>query len=207
MSVLNPRTYKVTTLDNSGLGNTNPSGGYFLDAKIYFTTIGNRSASNDAPGTCVFITKTYGATPILNSWFGEQFSSVNDLIWVPEYSSLPRIQATGYDVPGLSTAVLDNVVYRLPAPTQSLYGVISSGDLTIANGVRTDAKGQYIYVTGETAPFNATDSSRNSPRILGYLPLYPSCGLLPVNKRLLGTVRSYADDFTSTTMGRVDWRT
>lgn len=71
------------------------------------------------------------------------------------------------------------------------------------NGVRGDATGTHLYVTGDAAPFNQTGGPKNSYRdaVIFRYDLDPDC--FPVNKRLLATVRSYADGIHIDDYGRV----
>ena len=209
VSILDLETNKIVTPDIPGLRNINPNGGYYFQGKMYFTVTGNESISNGAPGIYAVDTTTYMVTPILNSWFGEKLESVDDLTWVkcgaaptqPNlfFSSLSLEFAGDYGLAGTS---LPDAVYRFSPQTKSLQAVISRSDIVEPNGVRSDATGKYLFVTGFAAPFNSTGGPGGfSTSVIYRFTLDEDC--LPVNKRLVGTVRSYADGLHIDDYGRV----
>lgn len=210
VSILDLKTNKITTLDIPGLRSINPNGGYYFQGKMYFAVVGNESVSNGAPGIYAVDTTTYMTTPILNSWFGEKLDSVDDLTWVkcgaaptqPNlfFSSLSLVFAGDN---GLAGTPLPDAVYRFSPQINSLQGVISRSDIVEPNGVRSDATGKYLFVTGFAAPFNSSDDPANSfsTSVIYRFTLDEDC--LPINKRLVGTVRSYADGLHIDDYGRV----
>ena len=210
VSILDLKTNKITTPDIPGLRNINPNGGYYFEGKMYFTVLGNQSVPNGAPGIYAVDTTTYVVTPILNSWFGLTLESADDLTWVkcgapptqPNlfFSSLSLEFAGLY---GLAGTLLPDAIYRFSPHTNSLQGVISRSDIVGPNGVRSDATGKYLFVTGEAAPFNSSGGAGNSfgSSVIYRFTLDEDC--LPVNRRLVGTVRSYADGLHIDDYGRV----
>ena len=99
--------------------------------------------------------------------------------------------------------MLQDGVYRYSPQSQSVQGVISRADIVGPNGVRTDATGRYLYVTGTAAPFNTTGGDGNTfnSSVVYRYTLDEDC--LPVNKRLVATVRSYADGLHIDNYGRI----
>lgn len=141
-------------------------------------------------------------------WPNKKVSTVDDLTWVKLNTSQGATSCTAsnqthvffssfsFYAPGFSgfgPAILPDAVYRFSPQTQSLQGVISRADIVAPNGVRSDATGRYLYVTGEASPFNISGSPANS---FGSAVIYPfelDTDCLPISKRLLATVHSYAN--------------
>lgn len=209
VSILDLGTNTVTTPDIPGLRNVNPNGGYYFEGKMYFAIAGNQSVPNGAPGVYAIDTVTYEVTPILNSWFGETIEFVDDLTWVKcGVAAQPNLFFSSLDLAsdglhGFSGTSLPDAVYRYSPQTQSLQGVISRADIVDPNGVRSDATGKYLFVTGNAAPFNSSGGAFTAfgSSVIYRFTLDEDC--LPVNKRLVGTVRSYADGLHVDDYGRV----
>ncbi|MCJ1227567.1 hypothetical protein MMC12_004223 [Toensbergia leucococca] len=213
ISVLDLNTMNITTLDIPALRNINPNGGYYFNGTMYFTVIGNQSEPNGAAGVYAIDTKTYQATPILNSFYGERFQSVDDLSWVKEGAMscvhtgpnlfFSTLDVSQFGVLGAAPKMLQDGVYRYSQLSQSVQGVISRADVVAPNGVRTDATGRYLYITGTAAPFNSSGGEGNTfnSSVIYRYTLDEEC--LPVNKRLVATVRSYADGLHVDDYGRI----
>ena len=210
VSLLDLNTNNITTLDLPGLRSLNPNGAYYFQGKVYFAVVGNQSASNGSPGIYAVDTTTLQVTPILNSWFGEALESVDDLTWVkcgaaPAQPNLffSTLNLAAFSLNGFAGTSLPDAVYRFSPQTQSLQAVISRADIVGPNGVRSDASGRFLFVTGEAAPFNSSYGAQNSigSAVIYRFTLDDDC--LPVNKRLVGTVRSYADGLHVDDYGRV----
>ena len=210
VSILNLNTNEIVTPDIPGLRNINPNGGYYFQGKMYFAVVGNQSVPNGAPGIYAVDTATYEVTPILNSWFGEALESVDDLTWVkcgaepsqPNlFFSTLDLGALGHN--GFAGTSLSDAVFRFSPLTNSLQGVISRSDIVEPNGVRSDATGKYLFVTGDAAPFSLGGGAGISfgSSVIYRFTLDDEC--FPVNKRLIGTVRSYADGLHIDDYGRV----
>ena len=108
----------------------------------------------------------------------------------------------GYYFNGTIYLTVDGV-YRYSPSSQSVQGVISRADIVSPNGVRSDATGRYLYVTGTAAPFTTT-AARTNPFLSNIIYRYTldeEC--FPVNKRLVATVRSYADGLRIDDYGRI----
>lgn len=214
ISVLDLKTNNITTLDLPALRNINPNGGYYYNHTMYFTVSGNQSQPNGAPGIyAISTTSPYATTPILDSFYGLQYQSVDDLSWVsPGNRScidtgpnlfFSTLDQRPFGVQGAAPLMLQDGVYRYSPQSQSVQGVISRADIVAPNGVRTDATGRYLYVTGTAAPFNSTGGFLNSfnSSVLYRYTLDEDC--FPVNKRLVATVRSYADGLHIDDYGRI----
>ena len=211
ISILDLRTNNITALDIPALRNINPNGGYYFAGKMYFTTGGNESEPNGAPAIYTIDTTTYKAEPIINSFFGEKFQSIDDLSWVTEGNTScintgPNLFFSTLDPFGVSGAtplMLQDGVYRYSPQSQSVQGVISRADIVAPNGVRTDASGRYLYITGTAAPFNATGGDGNgfNSSVIYRFVLDEDC--FPINKRLVAAVRSYADGLHVDDYGRI----
>ena len=212
ISVLDLKTNNITTLNIPALDSINPNGGYYFDGQMYFTTAGNKSEPIGAPGIYAIDTTTYQATPIVNNFFGLQFQSVDDLSWVKAGNRscigmgpnlfFSTLNIASFGVPGLAPVMLQDGVYRFSPQSQSVQGVISRADIVNPNGVRTDATGQYLYVTGTTAPFSTTGAVNTlNTSVIYRFTLDEDC--FPINKRLVATVRSYADGLHIDDYGRI----
>ena len=210
VSILDLKTNEITTPDIPGLQNINPNGGYYFEGKMYFTVVGNESVSNGAPGIYAVDTTTYMVTPILNSWFGEILQSVDDLTWVKcgappiqPYLFFSSLSLEFAGVYGLTNSFLPDAVYRFSPSTKSLQAVIAHSDILGPNGVRSDATGKYLFVTGLAGPYNSSGGTGDiyASSVIYRFTLDEDC--FPVNKRLIGTVRSYADGLHIDDYGRV----
>ncbi|MDI1493085.1 MAG: hypothetical protein OHK93_004871 [Ramalina farinacea] len=213
ISILDLRTNNVTTPDVPAFRNINPNGAYYFAGKMYFAIAGNQSEPNGAPAIYTIDTTTYEAEPIINSFFGEGFQSIDDLSWVKEgniscigtgpnlFFSTLDLRPSG--IPGAAPLMLQDGVYRYSPQTQSVQGVISRADIVAPNGVRTDASGRYLYITGLAAPFNATGGDGNAfnSSVIYRFTLDEDC--FPINKRLVAAVRSYADGLHVDDYGRI----
>lgn len=210
VSILDINTNTITSPDIPDLNNVNPNGGYYFQRKMYFTIAGNQSVPNGAPGIYAVDTTTYAVTPILNSWFGEMLESVDDLTWVkcgtaPTQPNLffSTLSLEPFGIYGFAGTSLPDAVYRFSPRTKSLQGVISRADVVAPNGVRSDATGKYLFVTGQAAPFNSSGGPGINfiSSVIYRFTLDDEC--FPVNKRLVGTIRSYADGLHVDDYGRV----
>lgn len=210
VSILDLTTNKIITPDISGLRNISPNGGYYFEGSMYFTVVGNESESNGAPGIYAVDTTTYMVTPILNSWFGQMLQSVDDLAWVKcgappvqPYLFLSSLSLDFADAYGLTSSFLPDAVYRFSPHTKSLQAVIAHSDILVPNGVRSDATGNYLFVTGLAGPYNSSGGTGDifASSVIYRFTLDEDC--FPVNKRLIGTVRSYADGLHIDDYGRV----
>ena len=213
ISILDLETDNVTTLDIPELRYINPNGGYYFAGQMYFTVSGNQSVPNGTPGVYIIDTTTYKATPVINSFFGEKFQSVDDLSWVKEGKEscigtgpnlfFSTLDQRPFGVSGAAPLMVQDGVYRYSPQSQSVQGVISRSDIVAPNGVRTDATGRYLYVTGTAAPFNSTGGDGNTfnSSVIYRFTLDEDC--FPVNKRLVATVRSYADGLHIDNYGRI----
>ena len=210
VSILDLKTNTITTPDIPGLRSINPNGGYYFQGKMYFAVAGNQSVPNGLPGIYAVDTSTYAVTPILNSWFGESLESVDDLTWTlcgtaPTQPNLffSSLSFAPYGLHGISSNALPDAIYRFSPQTQSLQAVVSRSDIVLPNGVRSDATGRHLFVTGEAAPFNVSGGPGNvfGSSVIYRFTLDEDC--FPVNKRLVGTVRSLADGLHIDDYGRV----
>ena len=212
ISILDLRTNNVTTPDIPAMRNINPNGAYYFAGKMYFAIAGNQSEPNGAPAIYTIDTTTYEAEPIINNFFGEKFQSIDDLSWVKEgniscIGTGPNLFFSTLNlrpgVPGAAPLMLQDGVYRYSPQSQSVQGVISRADIVAPNGVRTDATGRYLYVTGTAAPFNSTGGDGNvfNSSVVYRYTLDEDC--FPINKRLVAAVRSYADGLHVDDYGRI----
>ncbi|KAM0798270.1 hypothetical protein BDR22DRAFT_964841 [Usnea florida] len=214
VSILDLATNKIQTLDIPALRNINPNGGYYFNKTIYLTTAGNLSLPNGAPAIYAINTTTHAAVPILNNFYGLKFQSIDDLSWVHP-SNTTSCTTTGptlffsslnlrtFGINATAPQKQQDGVYRYSPTAQSVQGVISRADIISPNGVRSDATGRYLYVTGTAAPFSPTPTQPNPflSNIIYRYTLDEDC--FPMNKRLLATVRSYADGLHVDSYGRV----
>ena len=213
VSILDMATNNIQTIDIPALRNINPNGGYYFNGTMYLTVAGNQTVPNGAPGIYAIDTQTHAATPILNSFYGLKFQTVDDLSWAkPSNTSCvntgPALFFTTLDlrtISGHGTApqMQQDGVYRYSPRSQSVQGVISRADIVSPNGVRSDATGRYLYVTGTAAPF-PTLANQSSPFLSSVIYRYSldeDC--FPITKRLLATVRSYADGLHIDDYGRI----
>ena len=213
ISVLDLKTNNITTLYIPALRYNNPNGGYYFNGTMYFTVQGNKFDPSGAPGVYAIDTTTHQATSIINSFYGLKFQSVDDLSWVKEGNVsckgtgpnlfFSTLDLRSFGLVGAAPLMLQDGVYRYSPQTQSVQGVISRADIVAPNGVRSDASGRYLYVTGTVAPFNSTGGTTNSfnSSVIYRYTLDEDC--FPVNKRLLATVRSYADGLHVDDYGRI----
>ena len=213
VSILDLATKKIQTIDIPALRNINPNGGYYFNGTMYLTVAGNLTLSNGAPGIYAIDTKTHSATLILNSFYGLKFQTVDDLSWAkPGTTSCvttgPALFFTTLDLRtfslnGIAPHMQQDGVYRYSPRSQSVQGVISRADIVSPNGVRSDATGRYLYVTGTAAPFPTIAGQANTflSNVIYRYTLDEDC--FPVNKRLIATVRSYADGLHIDDYGRI----
>ena len=204
VSILDLKPNTITTPEIPELRNVNYNGGYYFQGKMYLAIAGNESVPDVTPGVYAVDTTTYAVTPILNSWFGEALESVDDLTWTtcgtaPTQPTLffTSLNLGASGIKGVGGTSLPDAVYRFSPLTQSLQAVISRADIVEPNGIRSDATGRHLFVTGRAAPFNVTFGSS----VIYRFTLDDDC--FPVNKRLIGTVRSYADGLHIDDYGRV----
>ena len=180
---------------------------------MYLTLDGNLTLPNGAPAIYAIDTKTHDATAILNSSYGLKCQSVDDLSWVKPVNTScentgPTLSSTTldlrpFDEDGTAPQTQQDNVYRYSPNSQPVQGVISRADIVSPNGVRTDATGQYFYVTGTAAPFT-TIANQTNPFLSDIIYRYTLDGdCFPVNKRLIATVRSYADGLPIDDYGRI----
>lgn len=213
ISILDLATNSIQTIDIPALRNITPNGGYYFNGTMYLTVAGNVTLPNGAPAIYAIDTKTHAATAILNSFYGLKFQSIDDLSWVkPGNSSCVNTGPTlffttlnlqPFGANGTAPQMQQDGVYRYSPSSQSVQGVISRADIVSPNGVRSDATGRYLYVTGTAAPFTTT-AARTNPfpsNVIYRYTLDEEC--FPVNKRLLATVRSYADGLHIDDYGRI----
>ena len=211
VSILDLKTNTIITPDIPSLRNVNPNGGYYFQGKMYFAIAGNTSAPNGAPGVYAVDTITYAVTPLLNSWFGLPLQSVDDLTWV-NCGAAPSQPTLYFSTFNLSAFVgiqdgggpsLPEAVYRFSPGTQSLQAVISGADILGPNGVRSDATGRYLFVTGQAGSSSSSGVADYpfSSAVIYRFQLDEEC--FPVEKRLVGTVRSYADGLHIDDYGRI----
>ncbi|KUJ23749.1 uncharacterized protein LY89DRAFT_726809 [Mollisia scopiformis] len=210
ISILDLNTNDITTLDIPALYNINPNGGYYFNGTMYFTTVGNESVPN---GVYAINTETYKATPIINSFYGEKYQSVDDLTWVKQGSEscvdtgpnlfFSTLDVRLFGVYGAAPLMLQDWVYRYSPKTRTVQGAISRSDIVSPNGVRRDATGRYLYVTGLAAPFAPTGSQGNqfNSSVVYRFTLDEDC--VPIEKRLVAMVPSYADGLHIDDFGRI----
>lgn len=217
VSVLNLTSNEVTTPNIPALEGIHPVGGNYFNGLVYITAAGNQSAPDGATKIVSVDPDTYNTTVILNSFFGEVTTSIDDLTWVkPKTSnntgpcSVPgesNMFFTSFDfksegVPGYAPTVLPNAVWRFSPQTQSLQGVIPRADILKPNGIISDASGSHLFVTDVAVPFNVGGGANSSGSAAIYrYDLDRYCN--PVNKMLFAIVRSYADGLHVDDYGRV----
>ena len=213
ISILDLATNEIQTIDIPGLRSINPNGGYYFNGTMYLTVAGNLTLPNGAPAIYAINTTTHTATPILNNFYGLKFQSIDDLSWVqPSTTSctttgpnlfFSAINLRTFNINNTAPQTQQDGVYRYSPTSHSVQGVISRADIVSPNGVRSDATGRYLYVTGYAAPF-PTLANQSNPFLSSIIYRYTldeDC--FPITKRLLATVRSYADGLHIDDYGRI----
>jgi gluconolactonase len=217
VSILNLTSNEVTRPSIPALNNINPNGGNYFNGLVYFTAAGNQSVPDGATKIVSVNPDTYETKTILNSFFGEVMTSIDDLTWVKPNNtsdtapcSVPgesnmfftTLDFKSEGLPGFAPTVLPNAVWRFSPQTRSLQGVIPRADILKPNGVISDASGSHLFVTDASVPFNVGGGSNSSGSGAIYrYDLDPYCN--PVNKLLFAIVRSYADGLHVDDYGRV----
>lgn len=177
-SILDLSTNTITTPNNTAQHGTYPNGGTYFNNLVYFTSLGNKSI-HFPPGIYSIDSSSPSTPPIpiLNSYFGVNLNSVDDLTWVSPNTSLGSTSCTHPNEPNLffttldlnpagetdlSVAVLPNAVYRFTPSTKFLRAVISRADVLVPNGIRVDPSGKYLYVT-DSSPLTLLGAGAGSP--------------------------------------------
>ncbi|OAP55595.1 hypothetical protein AYL99_10568 [Fonsecaea erecta] len=180
----------------------NPNGLYYFDNYIYVVYFGNVSVQ---PGVARVNAITYEAEIIANSWFGLPFDGPDDITVVPsnhDGNGLDAVQI--YFTDNLYDGLVDrpDSDYQLPAAvwrytpsTGALVAVIPRSDIAGSNGVQVNANGTKLYV-GEYDSLPAGQLDIGNDNLPGSMALFEydldSRGF-PINKRMFGLARTYAD--------------
>jgi gluconolactonase len=216
-SILDMKTRKIKTPKDSIQTGPNLAGADYRDGVMYFGAVGNRSI--DATSAIYAIdTETHKSTPIINTYYGLPFNSIDDLAWVnPEEQQgygarcrTPNLFFTSIDLSPqdgdvLGKAVLPNAVYRWTPSNKFVKAVIPRNEILAPNGIRVSPDGKFLYVTDAamttlSGPGVGTLGD-GSPAVFSY-ELDENCD--PVNKKLFALVRSrVADGIHVDNQGRV----
>ncbi|KAI1269069.1 hypothetical protein F5Y18DRAFT_175702 [Xylariaceae sp. FL1019] len=186
----------------------NPNGGYYFDGAVYFGVFGDETRP---AGVVAVDPITYVVRPVVNSWFGLGFNSVDDVVVTYTggrsriYFSDVDLAVFGVDI-GRPGPYLPNAIWMFTPSTKTLQPVIPRSDVLIPNGVATDKDFKHLFVTdtSETATqgAGAQNNVTSSPAIYRY-DISPHDGLVS-NKVLLGFARQgYADGIKVDDKGRI----
>ncbi|KAH0829725.1 putative calcium-dependent phosphotriesterase protein [Fonsecaea pedrosoi] len=182
----------------------NPNGGYYFNGTVYFVLAG----SPDVGGSVVAINPTtFETDEIVNSYFGLQYPSLDDIALVPPRSkrhphscavdgevemifSCLDFNAYGYP---LHTPDIPNSYWKFTPRTQTLRAVLDRADILFPNGVAFDKDFTTLYAseTAYTATIGPSNSSTGFPGIYKYRL---GDGCTPQDKELFAMARGGAPD-------------
>ncbi|OAL34183.1 hypothetical protein AYO20_06638 [Fonsecaea nubica] len=182
----------------------NPNGGYYFNGTVYFVLAG----SPDAGGSIVTINPTtFETDEIVNSYFGLQYPSLDDIALVPPRSkSHPQSCAVNGEVEMIFSCLdfnaygypfhtpdVPNSYWKFTPRTQTLRAVLDRADILFPNGVAFDKNFTTLYAseTAYTATIGPSNSSTGFPGIYKYRL---GDGCTPHDKELFAMTRGGAPD-------------
>ncbi|QDS77666.1 hypothetical protein FKW77_003165 [Venturia effusa] len=155
--VLNLNTKKISNLTTSKPVIL-PNGGDYHNGLVYLTTSRSLNATKaDYNGGIVSINPATGEVQqILNSYFGLQFSDIDDIAWTTQsstgksymyFTTFPIVHALS---PAAAPMGLANAVWRWDPQEKIILPMLSRLDVTFPDGVRVSPDQRYLYVTDFT---------------------------------------------------------
>ncbi|KIW22183.1 uncharacterized protein PV07_12094 [Cladophialophora immunda] len=190
----------------------NPNGAYYFEGYVYLVYFGNVSVQ---PGVARVNAVTYETEILANSWFGLPFNGPDDITVVPSNHdgnglATTQIYFTDNLYGGLvdrpdSDYQLPSAIWRYTPSTGALVAVIPRSDIVGSNGVQINANGTKLYV-GEYDSLPAGQLDIGSDNMPGSMAIFEydldSRGF-PINRRMFGLARTYADGLKVDDYGRV----
>ncbi|KIX94630.1 uncharacterized protein Z520_09676 [Fonsecaea multimorphosa CBS 102226] len=190
----------------------NPNGLYYFDGYVYLVYFGNITVQ---PGVARLNSTTFETEILANSWFGLPFNGPDDITVVPSNhndNDLATVQVYFTDnlyggLVGRPTSdyQLPSAIWRYTPSTGALIAVIPRSDIVGSNGVQVNANGTKLYV-GEYDSLPAGQLDIGDDNIPGSMAIFEydldSRGF-PINKRMFGLARTYADGLKVDDYGRV----
>lgn len=151
--VLNLITKKVSNLTTSATV-PSPNGGDYHNGLVYLTTTRSLGATIDYNGGVMSIDPATGKVEqILNSYFGLQFTDVDDIAWTTnQENGKSHMYFTTFPIahalfPDSTPMGLANAVWRWDPQEKIVLPMISRFDVSNPDGVRVSPDGKFLYVT------------------------------------------------------------
>ncbi len=198
-------TFKVTELALPPPTNlpafvpSNFNGGVYHNGSIYVTLSGSNQSSS---GILRINPATLENEVVLNSWFGLELVSVDDvaIAYAPATQETHLFFTTldihGWtDATGVRNITVPNAVWRLTLETQTLRPLLTRSDNQDPNGIAIDAANHAIYFT-ETPPPNDVNPASAGISVIYRYDLTAAAGFVPTSKTTFGFARSGAADGT-----------
>jgi gluconolactonase len=194
--VLNLKTKKINNLTTSEPVR-NPNGGDYHNGLVYLTTTRSIGTKIYYNGGIVSIDPITGKVEhILNSYFGLQFTDIDDIAWATNpttgksylyFTQFPFVHTL---FPAAAPMGLANAVWRWDPQEKVLLPMISRTDIALPDGIRVSPDQKSLYVTDFAGPrwtsILGVSAEIGSPAIYKY---DLDTEMRPVNRRLFGYPR------------------
>lgn len=178
---------------------TNFNGGIYHNGSIYMTLSGSKDGSS---GILRVNPATLENDVVMNSWFGLELVSVDDVsIVYSRATKQTHVFFTTLDIHGWTNATgtrnisVPNAIWRLTLETQNLRPLLTRSDNQNPNGVAIDASNHAIYFTETPYPNESNPASAGISVIYRY-DLTAASGFVPTGKTTFGFARNGAADGT-----------